>query len=147
MQTEKSKIASNALAQILGRVAVLAISLVSIKLISNYLGPAGTGNYTTIIVYFTFVIVLADFGLFSVAVREISKNPENARGVLKNIFTIRFLSAIAATILAIVIVMFTGYGEEIKRGVLVAAIFPVLNLTGSVYDMLFQSKQCLIHAL
>lgn len=147
MQTEKNKIASNALAQILGRVAVLAISLISIKLISNYLGPAGTGYYTTIIVYFTFVIVLADFGLFSVAVREISKNPEDARGVLKNIFTIRLLSAIAATMLAIIIVMLTGYEEEIKRGVLVAAIFPVLNLTGSVYDMLFQSKLRMINVV
>ena len=43
--------------------------------------------------------------------------------------------------------MFTGYGEEIKRGVLVAAIFPVLNLTGSVYDMLFQSKLRMINVV
>jgi O-antigen/teichoic acid export membrane protein len=147
MQDEKSKIASNALAQILGRVAVLVISLASIKLISNYLGPAGTGYYTTIIVYFTFVIVLADFGLFSVAVREISKSPEDARGVLKNIFTVRLLSAIAVTILAVIIVMLTGYEPEIKRGVLVAAIFPVLNLTGSVYDMLFQSRLRMINVV
>lgn len=140
MGNESNKIASNTLVQIIGRVFISALSLVSIKLITNYLGAEGTGFYNTIITYCSFAIVIADFGLFSVAVREVSKDPSQKRKLLSNIFAIRFISAIVITLLAIFIGFSTNYSNEIKYGILVASLFPVFNLTGSVYDMLFQYK-------
>jgi len=140
MQEESRKIASNTLVQIVGRVIVLALSLVSIKLITNYLGAANTGYYNTIVTYFSLFIVVADFGLFSVAVREISKNPENDKKILANIFSLRFVSAIVVTTVAVAVAFFTNYPPEIKMGVLAAALFPIFNLASSVYDMLFQSR-------
>jgi len=140
MEDDKNKIASNTLVQIVGRIFVLALSLVSIKLITNYLGPSGTGYYNTVITYLSFFIVIADFGLFTVAVREIAKFPEKRRRILANTFSIRLWSSIIVTILAIFIAGFTNYPNEIKRGVMIAALFPIFNLTGSIYDVLFQVK-------
>lgn len=140
MREESEKIASNTLVQIIGRVFVLVISLASIKLITNYLGTQGTGYYSTIVTYFSLFIVLADFGFFSVAVREISKAPEKSKTILTNIFTIRFISALVVTLIAVLIVFFTGYAAEIKNGVIVAALYPLFNLASSIYDMLFQAK-------
>lgn len=140
MNEESNKIASNALVQIIGRVIILALSLISIKLITTYLGPQGTGYYNTVITYFGSVIVLADFGLFSVAVREISKNPAQTRQLLSNIFSIRIISALLATSLAVIVAFATSYPPEIKYGILAASLFPVFNLVSSVYDMLFQYK-------
>jgi len=140
METETSKIASNTVAQIIGRVFVLAIALISVKLITNYLGPEGTGYYNTIVTYLSFFIVLADFGFFSVAVREISKYPERTKEILSNIFTIRFISATLAVLIALAIAFLTNYPLEIKYGVAIAALFPIFNLASSVYDMLFQAR-------
>jgi len=140
MENESNKIASNTVVQIIGRVFVLALSLISIKLVTNYLGPEGTGFYNTIITYFSFAIVIADFGLFSVAVREVSKDPSQKKKLLSNIFAIRFISAIAITLLAVLVGLFTHYPNEIKYGIAIAALFPIFNLAGSVYDMLFQYK-------
>ena len=140
MEKESNIIASNVLVQIIGRVIVLALSLISIKLITNYLGPDGTGYYNTVITYLSFFITIADFGLFSVGVREISKNPTRTKEILGNIFSIRFISAILAVAIAYVIAAFTNYPPEIKRGVLVAAVFPIFNLAASVYDMYFQHR-------
>lgn len=140
MSTESNKIASNTLSQIIGRIFVLALTLISIKLITNYLGTTGTGYYSAIITYFSLFIVIADFGLFSVAVREASKRPEEQTKIFKNILYIRMASSIIATLIALVLVYFTHYSAEVKHGVLAAALFPIFNLTGSVYDMLFQIK-------
>lgn len=140
MQEDSRKIASNTMVQIIGRVIVLAISLVSIKLITNYLGAQGTGLYNTIITYFSLFIVVADFGLFSVAVREIAKTPHRSKEILTNIFSIRFASAFIVTAIAVLIAASSHYQAEIKYGVLVASLFPLFNLASSVYDMLFQAR-------
>jgi len=140
MENESNKIASNTLTQILGRIVVIALALVSTKFITNYLGPGGTGFYTTIITYLSFFIVIADFGLFSVAVREISKNQGAYRKILSNVFLIRLISAITAGLLAVFIIFLTGYPAEIKYGVVIASLFLVFNLVSSVFDMLFQAR-------
>lgn len=140
MQEESRKIVSNTLIQIIGRIFVLALSLISIKLITNYLGTQGTGYYTTIVTYFSLFIVLADLGFFSVAVREISKKPEKSQKILANIFTIRVISAAIVSAIAVLVVFFSGYPAEIKYGVLVASFYPLFNLVSSIYDMLFQAK-------
>jgi O-antigen/teichoic acid export membrane protein len=140
MDKESSKIASNTISQIIGRVFVLAASLVSVKLITNYLGPAGTGYYNTVITYLSFFIVLADFGFFSVVVREISKFPEKAEEILANVFSIRFITAVLAVLVSIAIVYLTSYPPEIKEGVIIASLFPIFNLGASIYDMLFQAR-------
>lgn len=140
MDDESSKIASNTISQIIGRVFVLVGSLISVKLITNYLGPEGTGYYNTVITYLSFFIVLADFGFFSVVVREISKTPEKAEQILANVFSIRFITAVLSVAIAIVIAHLTNYPPEIKQGVIIASLFPIFNLAASIYDMLFQAR-------
>ena len=140
MNEESHKIASNTVLQIIGRVVVLIISLGSIKLVTNYIGPEGNGYYNTIITFLTFFITLGELGLFSVGVREISKHPEEKEKILGNILTIRFLTALLAVLISIAVVMFTHYSPMIKYGVMVAALFPFFNLLSSIYDMYFQFK-------
>lgn len=140
MEKESNKIAGNIVAQIIGRVVVLILALLTIKIVTTYLGPVGTGYYNTIITYLSFFITIADFGLFSVGVREISKSPEKLEKILGNIFTIRLISALLAAIVATSIAFLTNYPPEIKYGVAIAAIFLFFNLCGSVFDIFFQYK-------
>lgn len=140
MEKESNVIASNVIVQIIGRVIVLAVSLISIKLITGYLGPVGTGYYNTIITYFAFFITFADLGLFSVGVREISKAPEKTNKILNNLLTLRFATAVVATGIAVFIVSLTNYPVEVKRGVMLVAIYPIFNLLYSVYDIYLQSR-------
>jgi O-antigen/teichoic acid export membrane protein len=140
MEKESHVIAKNIVSQIIGRVVVLALSLISVKLVTNYLGPDGTGYYNTIITYFSFFITIADFGLFSVGVREIAKAPEKTSKILNNIFSIRFISAVAVTAVAVIIVLFTNYPPVVKYGVVLTSFFPIFNLLSSVYDIYLQSQ-------
>lgn len=136
----KKAIFINTVSQVVVRFITLAFTLISIKLLTNYLGPAGVGNYNTITTYINFFIVLADLGLFAVTVREISKNPDDEKKIVSNVFIIRLISAIAALLISVGLVYLTKYGSEIKTGVAIASGFILFNLLSSVYDMILQYR-------
>lgn len=136
----KRDIAINTVSQIIVRVGALFVALASVKLLTNYLGTVGTGNFNTITTYLNFFIVIADLGLFSVAVREISKKPEEEKKILGNVFLIRLVTAVIATGISIAIVLLTDYSKEIKVGSLIAAGFLFFNLISSVYDVVLQTR-------
>lgn len=137
---DKKAIFINTASQIIVRVATLVFALVSIKLLTNYLGTAGTGEYNTITTYINFFIVIADLGLFSVAVREIARKPMEEKKIISNVFTLRLITALVASAIAIVIVYFTEYDRNIKLGTLFAAGFLFFNLLSSVYDVVLQTR-------
>ena len=136
----KKAVFINTASQIIVRFVTLGLTLVSVKLLASYLGTSGLGSYNTVTTYINFFIVLADLGLFSVTVREIAKNRENEKKVLSNVFVVRLISALLASLAAIIIVFLTNYSQEIKFGTLLGTGFLFFNLLGSVYDMVLQSR-------
>ena len=140
MTIDKRAIFINTASQVIVRILTLALSLVSIKLLTNYLGVFGVGQYNTINTYASLVIVVADLGLFSVAVREIIKNPTKEKKILANVLTVRVVSAILAASISAGLVYLTGYDPAIKLGVLIAGVYILFNLIGSVYDVYLQAR-------
>ncbi len=136
----KKTIFVNTASQIVVRVVTLVFSLISIKLLSNYLGPSGIGNYNTIVTYVNFFIVIADLGLFAATVREVSKNPDQEKKIVSNVFLLRLISALVATVTAVLIAYTTNYPTEIKMGVLIATGYLFFNLLASIYDMVLQYR-------
>lgn len=137
---DKKAIFNNTFWQVIVRFITLAVTLVSIKLLTNYLGAAGVGKYNTITTYINFFIVIADLGFFAVTVREISQHPEKEKKILSNVMFLRLISAIIACIISVSIVFFTKYDNDIKIGTLIAAGFLFFNLLASVYDMVLQYR-------
>ncbi len=136
----KKAIFWNTASQIIVRFITLAFTLISIKLLANYLGPDGVGSYNTITTYINFFIVIADLGLFAVTVREISKKPTDEKKIISNVFTVRLVTALIASLVAILIASLTSYSSDIKLGVAIASGFLFFNLLGSVYDMIMQHR-------
>lgn len=137
---DKKAVFTNTASQVVVRFLMLIITLVTVKLLANYIGAKGVGNYNTITTYINFFIVIADLGLFSVTVREISKKPENEQKIINNVFAIRLISALLAVLVAILIVFLTKYSLEIKYGVIIASGFLFFNLLASVYDSSLQYR-------
>ena len=65
----RRRVASNTAVQLAGRGAVLAFGLVSIAVLTRYLGPEDYGKYTLALMYMQLFGVLADVGLFTTVVR------------------------------------------------------------------------------
>ena len=85
------RVAANTAAQVAGRAVILALAAVSIVLITRYLGPSSYGRYALALSYIQLFGVLADVGLFTIVVREISKRPEQTSRLVGNAMTLRAL--------------------------------------------------------
>ena len=136
----KKAILINTVTQTAVRVVMLFVTLLSVKLLTNYLGVAGVGDYNTITTYLNFFLMIAELGLFSVTVREISRTPEKEGSILSNVLGVRIAISLLVTILSVILVFCTHYSTNIKYGVLAASGFLFLNLIASVYDMALQHR-------
>ncbi|MBU1089433.1 flippase [Patescibacteria group bacterium] len=95
------KVLSNTAIQSFGRLMTAAISIVILKLISTYLGKSGYGAYTTVYEFLAFFAIIADFGIFQIAVKEMSAYPDRRREIFGNIFTLRICLSTFAMLLSI----------------------------------------------
>jgi O-antigen/teichoic acid export membrane protein len=145
---DKKAVFWNTATQIVVRVATLAFTLISVKLLTNYLGKDGYGEYGAITAYLNFFVLIADMGLFTTAVREISKHPSDEKKILSNVFYIRLISTISVTIIAILLITCGHFflsekyhiTTQLTYGIIVASGFLIFNLLWSMFDMIFQPR-------
>ena len=86
-------IANNTFWQIIGKIIGTFLGIITIGLLTRYLGQTGFGQYTTALAFMQFFGVLVDMGLYLICLREISANPEREEYIISNIFTLRIISA------------------------------------------------------
>lgn len=141
------KILSNTAIQIFGKVLTAALSIVIIKYITgleNVPGLEGLpAEYKLIYTYLSFFGILADFGLFTIAVREMSKTNslEQQREIMGNIFGMRFFTIMIAMALAslfVFLIPHENYPWTVKVGVALAAITTVLTMLASTVSSILQ---------
>ncbi|MBI4120066.1 MAG: oligosaccharide flippase family protein, partial [Parcubacteria group bacterium] len=123
---------------VLSRLIVGGISLVIVGLLTRALGPAGYGQYSLILAYLFVVSALADLGLYTLLVREISKTGADEKFIASNIFTFRLVSVIGFLGLGVLISLFLPYSGEIRLGILIAGIFAVFSSLAQALTGIFQ---------
>ncbi|MFA6514155.1 MAG: flippase [Patescibacteria group bacterium] len=136
------KIAHNTLIQIIGKVISTVLGLLSLALITRYLGQAGFGEYTTIITFLTIFAVIADFGLTLVTVQMIGgvKEKDRENKILNNLFGFRLVSIVFLLILAPLVLIFMPYSAAIKIGVLITTIYFIFPALSQIIIGLLQKK-------
>jgi O-antigen/teichoic acid export membrane protein len=66
-------ILTNTFWMVLGRTMVAILGVLSIKIVTNYLPTDVYGQYTTVYEFMAFFAIAADFGLYTIGVREMAK--------------------------------------------------------------------------
>lgn len=133
------KILSNTAWQMLGKVIVSLLGIITVKLITNYLSTGAYGNYTIIYEYIAFFAIAADFGLFTIAVREMSHDERQISKIVGNVLSLRtFLSIVILGIASAIAFFIPKYqGTPIPIGIILAAIATALILiNGAVVSVL-----------
>ncbi len=115
-------IAHNTAIQIVGRIFSTALGLVVIGMLTRYLGEAGYGRYTTIMVYLQLFGVLVDLGLYIMLVKKISEPGADEQRVASNIFTMRLVSAVIVLGAAPLLSFLFRYPAEVRLGIAIATI-------------------------
>lgn len=133
------KILTNTIAQIAGKVVNALLSILTIKIITNYLSLSGYGEYTTIYEFLAFFGIASDLGLFTIAVREMTKDESKIPRIIGNVLTLRTFLAVSTMIVAIASVWFIPkyQGTHIPFGVAIASLTVLIAiLTGTLSSVL-----------
>ncbi len=130
------KILGNTFIQFGGKIVTAILSVFVLKMISGYLGVAGYGEYTSVYEFLALFGIAADFGIFTITVKEMSKDEKQIPYILGNVLGLRtVLTIITMALAAIAVFLIPQYsGSLIPMGVLIgtfATFFALLNGTVS----------------
>lgn len=136
------KIFSNTAWQVFGKAVTAVLGIVSIKFVTNYLSRSTYGEYTTIYDYTALFAIIADFGLFTIAVREMAheNSKEMTEKIVGNILSIRMVLAVLALGMGILIAIIIPayHGSHIPCGVVIVSIAIFLTLIASTMASVLQ---------
>jgi O-antigen/teichoic acid export membrane protein len=130
----------NTFAQTFSRTISILIGIISVTLLTRYLGPSGYGQFNTALVFVSFLSVLGDLGVQSILVRELAQNPEHKEKILGNVFIWRLISVILMFIIIVTISRFMPYANVVKLVIIIESARSVISLFRSYFASLPQWK-------
>ncbi|MFA6919334.1 MAG: flippase [Patescibacteria group bacterium] len=133
-------VAKNTIYQILGKALGTVLGLVTIGLMTRYLGQTGFGYYTTIISFLQFFGVVIDFGLQMTTAQMLARPGADENKIFGSIVTIRLISAAVFMGLAAAVVWLLPYPEIIKMGVTLTSLSFFFISLQSVFISVFQKN-------
>lgn len=133
------QIASSTLWQVASQATMAALSIVTVKFVAIGLSKELAGNYNSAYGFLQIFGILADFGLYAVAVREVSKAQDKPKvmGALIILRSIILILSLASA-LAIVWIVPAWRGTPFPIGVSIAALVPFFTLLAGIQRTVFQ---------
>jgi len=116
------KIAYNAFFSAGARVVEVALAFLIIKLVIGYLGESGFGDYIIVVTFIYIFSVFADLGLYSIVVREISREGVDEKKIINNAFTLRLTAGFFILGVAYFVSLLFPYSNNVHYGIAVAAL-------------------------
>jgi len=138
--SEARRVATSTAVQAAGKVTVLLIGAASIATLTRYLGPAGYGSVVLAVTFVQLFSVLADVGLFTIVVREISKAPERTRELVGNAMAIRLVLSFVAIAASSGASLLLPYTPQVRVAVLIAGVPLLLGMLNTSFVAIFQSR-------
>lgn len=140
MASATRKIALNTAVQIIGKILITLVAGASVVILTRYLGPVGYGKFNLALVYLQIFGILADVGLFTIVVREISKDPKQTSKLVGNAMTLRLLLSVAVLVVAFGTSFLLPYTPDVRWAILIAAGSILFGLLNSSMVTVFQAR-------
>jgi len=110
-----------------GYVAIMALSLIPIVLLTRHLGPIGFGEYTTVISLVSVVSTVTDIGMSNLGTREFAVREGVERDVLlRDLLGLRVALTLAGVVLATLFAVLAGYDAALLAGTVLASLATIL---------------------
>lgn len=116
------RIAHNTIIQFAGKIIGTVLGLLTVGIMTRYLGQAGFGYYTTITGFLQFFGILVDFGLTLTTAQMLGHSRWDERRLFANILSLRIISAIVFLGIAPLIGLLFPYPTFVKVGIAVTTL-------------------------
>lgn len=134
------KVAYNIIFSSAAKVASTLLALVSIGLVTRYLGKEGFGDYATVLAFLSLFSAVADLGLYHISTREISRPGADEEKILGNIFSLRLVSSLIVVALSWAVTQFLPYPQHVRQGITIIALSFFFASNYQVLNGLFQKR-------
>lgn len=133
---------------IAGDVVNKATGLIMLIYLARYLGSTEFGRYSFIFAFIFLFGILADLGVNTIVVREISRDRSIAEKMLGNALLIKIFLSVAAIFLSLSTINLLNYPESTKILVYIASfslfISSLTGIYGSIFRVLLEMKYAVI---
>ena len=133
---------------IAGDVVNKATWLIILIYLARYLGSAEFGRYSFVIAFIFLFGIIADLGVNTIVVREISRDRSIAEKMLGNALVIKIFLSVVAIFLSISTINLLNYPESTKILVYIASlslfISSLTGIYGSIFRVLLEMKYAVI---
>jgi len=139
--TVAQQVARNSIVQLGGRGVSIAASLLTLMLLSRYLGPGGYGQYQVVIAFLV-ITNLSDLGVNVIAVRHLTAGEREPDEIMGNVLTLRSGMALVSTGIAAIAALILGGSDrgETVIAILVASLSFPLTIVAGTYAATFQAN-------
>lgn len=134
------KIAQQTVIQVVGKILSLLLGLVVVALMTRALGPAGYGQYTTVIAFLQLTSLLTGFGLSMTVSRELGSGTMPASSLLGNALSFRAITSGIAFAAAPAVATLLGYPQPLVLSMILVSLgFWAGSITQTITSV-FQAK-------
>lgn len=116
------------------------IALLSIRLITGYLGQEGFGEYATVLAFFAFFGAIGDLGLANLTAREIAKPTVDEAQFLGKVAMLRVLASTVIILVTPVVLFWFDYSALVKESVFVIALALFFAQFSTLLNGVFQKR-------
>jgi O-antigen/teichoic acid export membrane protein len=133
------RLATNTIVQALGSGVASVISFFTFVAVTRGLGPEAFGDFTAATVFLFIPVVLADVGLSTAVLREISASPERTEPAMRASLPLRALISGVAVVVAIAAGLALPFNQQTKVAILISA-------AGAFFTLMTLSLQPVLQA-
>jgi O-antigen/teichoic acid export membrane protein len=134
------RLSLNTLAQTVGVAGGTVLGFLTFLVVTRGLGPEAFGDLTAATVFLLFPIALADIGLATGVLREISVAPDRTEYVLRASLPLRFLIAVALLAAALAVSPILPFTDRAETAIWLGSIGAFLTLMTLALQPLFQAR-------
>lgn len=116
------RVAASAGWQSAAKIAVALMGVASVAILTRYLGADDYGAYALGFSFLAMFGAIADLGLFSILVRDISREEERTEELVGNGITLRAVLWLVVSLLAVAVALALPYEPEVRWAVALAAL-------------------------
>jgi O-antigen/teichoic acid export membrane protein len=134
------RLGMNTIAQTAGLAGGTVLGFLNFLAVTRGLGPAAFGDLTAAMVFLLFPVALADIGLATGVLREVSVAPERTEFVIRSSLPLRFLIAVAVVVAALAVSLFLPFTDRAQTAIWLGSFGSLFTLLMLGVQPLFQTR-------
>ena len=133
-------LAQNTAIQLISRGMITIIGVLTVAIMTRYLGTEGYGQFTIALSFLSIFAVVVDFGLTLTTTQMISEDGADEKILLENLISLRLISGTLFLALAPIIALLFPYEQTVLIAIAIGAVSYLFGTTSQMFIGVFQKR-------